>query len=134
MKVVEESGSEIAILTCSGCGHVWASDDPQSLPTVPPRLKDGIAQEAEITDDCAGAIAALEEQKGAREDAVVLLTDHYFNDTDIHGPGELCGPCQRGIDGLCGPDTDEPCPAFVKAEARFKKFASVRVILDERKT
>jgi hypothetical protein len=57
--------------------------------------------------------------------AVQLLADHYFTTADTIGPGQLCNACMKSK--ACGPGSGrEPCPAFIAAEERFKKFEPVR--------
>lgn len=133
IKIVNESGSDIAIITCLGCGHLEASDDPDLIARTTPKLPDDLAQEAEIEDDCAGAIASLHEQIDEREDALKLMVDHYFTATDHEGPGALCEVCTKAALEQCGPDfaDSEPCEAFINAEKRYEKWEPVRKILGD---
>jgi len=132
-KIVQESGSDIAIITCLCCGAVRATDDPAIIEAERPKLADDIAQEAEIEDDCAGAIASLHEQIDEREEALKLMADHYFTATDWEGPGALCEVCTKAALEDCGPNVkdSEPCEAFHNAENRYEKWAPVRKILGE---
>jgi hypothetical protein len=56
--------------------------------------------------------------------AVQLMADHYFTTVDTLGPGELCEECSNP--DRCDAEMGEPCPAFIAAEERFKKFEPVR--------
>ena len=66
-KIVSESGEKIAILTCRDCGNVEATDKPETIELVEMidssvDLPDDRAQREEVEDDCAGALAALQER------------------------------------------------------------------------
>ena len=63
------------------------------------------------------------------EQLLVLMTDRFFQQTDLVGPGDLCQECKQAH--RCGPDGDEPCKEFEEARERFTDLAPVREHLDE---
>lgn len=73
-------------------------------------------------------IAEHETEKA--EKLLVLMTDRFFVQTDLVGPGDLCQTCKRAH--RCGPpDGDEPCDDFNEARERFTDLAPVREHLEE---
>lgn len=63
------------------------------------------------------------------EKLLLMMTDRFFEQTDLAGPGDLCQNCKRAH--RCGPDKDEPCEEFNEARERFTDLAPVREHLDE---
>lgn len=130
---------EILLVICrrKGCQHIQATADPKQVKVarfgIGASTPDELAQEQEVSDDCAGAIASLHEQIDEREEALKLMADHYFTATDWEGPGALCEVCTKAALEDCGPKVEdsEPCEAFHNAENRYEKWAPVRKILGE---
>lgn len=131
-KIVDEI--LLVICTHEKCRHVYASADPKQIAVARSMFptQDELAQDAEVADDCAGAIAALHDQVDEREEALQTVADLFFTESDLHGPGELCNRCSKAALDQCGPEVkdSEPCDAFANAEERYKKLANVRKILE----